>query len=53
MIVEDEEENESEDQEENASSIQSADSTTPKVIFKFETWLKSADGGNLDDSTSK
>ena len=53
VIVEDEEEDENEDQEENASSIQSADSTTPKVIFKFETWLKSADGGNLDDSTSK
>ena len=50
---EDEEEDEGGDQEENASSIQSADSTTPEVICKFETWLKSADGGNLDESTSK
>lgn len=37
-----------------ANSNQSLDAaTTPKAVFQFETWLNSADGGNLDEGTSK
>lgn len=48
---------ESEEQDEKydiANSNQSLDAaTTPKAVFQFETWLNSADGGNLDEGTSK
>ena len=55
VVLTEEESEEQEDEEyDNASSIQSSDAaTTPKAVFQFETWLNSADGGNLDEGTSK
>ena len=54
MILSKEEEADQEDkQDDDVSSVQSSDTTAPTVIVKFESWLKSADGGNLDDKTSK
>ena len=55
VILSGEEEEDQEDkQDDDVSSVQSSDTTAPTVIVKFETWLKSADGGNLaDDKTSK
>ena len=48
MLTEEESEEQEDEEYDNASSIQSSDAaTTPK------TWLNSADGGNLDEGTSK
>ena len=54
VLIEEESEEQEDQNYDNASSNQSLDAaTTPKAVFQFETWLKSADGGNLDEGTSK
>ena len=54
VLIEEKSEEQEDQNYDNASSNQSLDAaTTPKAVFQFETWLKSADGGNLDEGTSK
>lgn len=39
--------------DDDASSVQSSDTVVPTFVLQFETWLKSAGRGNLDENTSK
>ena len=52
-IEEEEDEEDQQDQSDlEAGQVESSDIDAPEFTFQFEAWLKSADGGKLDEKTS-
>jgi len=54
VTIEDEEEDQQDESDFGESShIEASDIDPPEFIVQFKAWLKSADGGNLDNNTSE
>ena len=54
VTIEDEEQDQQDESDTGeASHIESSDIDPPEFTVQFKAWLKSADGGNLDDKTSE
>lgn len=53
LTIEDEEEDQQDESDIEASQIETSDIDAPEFTVQFKAWLKSADGGKLDEKTSE